>query len=600
MTLFNKLAAGSALGGPLAAIPFAMHMNMSTPDMAPEQNAQKPESLSTIVQPEPISMQAVTTSLRPQMRPDNLMEQHSLPSIRPKARPFTLSASNLMKEVYQPEESAMLQERMEKTLGRESHAAVLNWDGINLSEHSQADLERFLNELQTLQKHPQDRDLFMEIAERVKDGSQPLSHADLVNKIEDNYAFSHLSPRNIQGESVAVSHYGEFDKETKIANFISPALPISEAQQSAENELMDDYVMRHENCHGIDPAVYNFSGDHYANPEVFDAGKTAEGENISLKHNYNMYMAEQFADACATLEYTIENNQDGIDLMERASHYRDAAALNNLESRLRSKNLPGKVERGMPIGVTESIILSGIDGDENTKSYFIHHDTGPSIRAMLKVGSRLTEQQKVELQADPERFTAFVKDIIEDSSLTPEEYMQLPKDFAKLIHGQGTEISPQTLDLIERNYDGAKAVIEHNLNIPLGSINDLREAAPDATHAQMNEYIKIHLDAGATSSDKGSLPTGMEVVTNDTLQNMDTEDRIIYDNTYAIMRATEEWGSLNIIDPQLANGAQNVDFSQVAAHKESFHSRNAGNFYREAGHELQEIAEPEVTFEHER
>ncbi len=529
---------------------------------------------------------APETSLRPEPRPDHLLQNHE---VSPKQ--VTDAASPLFMQIYEPKATAQLAERMNATLGPGDHRAmVLNWDGIELDDYSRAELDRLYFEIEkfeTYERSPHDVNRFEAYKTLSENPDFTGMYSNLTDEqLKENLArFQRSELRDTvlaNGDKLAVSQFGANSSIETLPQFISISLPKTEAQMAADNEFTDDYIMRHENCHGIDPAVY-MSVEQFGEYDDFTY-MVDENVSMNLRANYAMYMYEQFADACVTLEYAIEGNTEAFEKMETIALYRDAGMGNSLGTHLSTARTHAARNNTTP----SQELAPRLD------SYFNHHDTGNSIRAMMDYSQRLSSIDKAILQANPGEFVEFVQDVIQKSAMTPDEYMLMIDDAMALAESKGEvkmgDLSPQTQELIDRHFAGERRVIENNLQVPYGSIDALREAAPKATQNQRREAILLDQDG---QSSLAPLLMGSE-----TIQSLDLQDRILFAHSYTTTMAYDAYSDLRVLESSIQRGHMDVE-----PHQDTFHFRNAGLITQEAGKYMDEIADPNFdkdTFEVEQ
>ena len=213
MALSKRLTAGTALGGTLVgALPVILQIGHSEPNMAHAKAVTPPEEPShthVIEHPEPIvidtgTAQAVKSSLHPKLRPADLMEKHSA------AQKGTESAVS----------SSLLPQPRPFTLGASEFAEEGIFEQTNTTKE------------------------------------------ELIDELREDYTHSHLKPRPQEdGSHVAVSNYGRNDDTLSFGHFFTPSVMFSADEVQHRNAIADDYIKRHENCHGIDPLAYDGTKD---------------------------------------------------------------------------------------------------------------------------------------------------------------------------------------------------------------------------------------------------------------------------------------------------------------------------------------------------
>lgn len=532
---------------------------------------------------------APETSLRPEPRPADLMEkydmaqeqaaQDTLAAIRPQMRPPTLGASNAFMSIYDAEGTARLQNNMDATLGGTNHALVLNWDSFDASLFSTEELYRLSYELDNYASAERSgRTSFVDYHSEMDayipetDGTAA-GRLKITGDLEKSWGGSYLRPVNFSdSERVAIATYGNFETADQFANFSTPITYFSDEQLQKENAMFDDYVKRHEMCHGFDPAVYEALPDKYANAN-FDLA-TPTGEVTSLKGSYATYLKEQFADGCATLEYALEEDYEALEMMADISQFRDSASLNNTSIYFQ-------------IAKTDAIkeqVASDTKVTAEMEKYFLGHDTGPTIRQISALSERLQPTDRAVLAANPQAFEQFVKEVIERSAYSPEEYMQIAQDSLAMSQSVDVPISDVTQEFLDRGYDGRTHTIEYNLQLPEGSIRALQDAAPTAVQDQAREAVLLYAD----NMDNPAKTIMLNFPTEE-LSNMPLEDRLLFGSSYDLISGTDTWKGLHQLSPEL----KDMGTREVTPHMASFHFRNAGLVAQEAGDKLYEIADPE-------
>lgn len=486
---------------------------------------------------------APDTSLRPMPRPDNLTQTVEpqqeassaiLVSPRPEARPFTLGTSALFKQIYMAEESQNMQMRMDAHLGGTNHGVVLNWDGIDLGDHTDEELMVLQMELEQLSRLPGDRRSFTEIASARVHGEfyVPNFQREATQEhIESTYMWSHMQPYITNGDThISIASYGDLNEGSLVAQMPSPAMPLTLEEEQALNAQMDDYVMRHERCHGFDPIVYGESIE-ADNLDLLDNSIVGSSGPIPLDRSYRVYHAEMFADACATLEYALEGNQEGLAFMENISYYRDAGALANMQAIASfSKNPPAQTQ-----------VIS-------SESLLSHH-TGPTIREIARWGTHLSETDRAILASDPEMFEDFIRHSISRSRLSPEEFRSIADDMTQLGRVDNHAIGEATTELIQDGIAGRKVVIEDNMQIPRGSIDALRELAPEATRGMARDIVQMY-----TPHNAHPVMQGINKVTPEDLSAFPVDQRLILATSYSYASNFDVWENTNTLSPDLITG----------------------------------------------
>ncbi|MEC9292391.1 MAG: hypothetical protein VX730_08320 [Pseudomonadota bacterium] len=566
MSIFSRSSASSALRGTLMALPVMAGLS------AGQAMAHAPE-----------------TSLRPEPRPSDLMEKHdiaqeqatqdALAAIRPQMRPPTLGASEAFMSIYDAEGTATLQANMDATLGGTNHALVVNFDKFDNKLLSTEELYRLSYELDnyasakmngrtSFTDYHRDRNAFMPEVHDTPEG-----RLKVIEGLKENWEKSYLHPRaNDSNERVAIAGYGNLSTADELANFSTPVTYFTDEQLQKENAMFDDYVKRHEMCHGFDPSIYEGLPDKYANANFDLVAPT--GEVTSLRDSYKTYFKEQFADGCATLEYALEEDYESLEMMADISQFRDSASLNNTSI-------------DFQIAKTDAIkeqVASDTKVTSRMEKYFLGHDTGPTIRQISVLSERLQPTDKAILAADPQAFEQFVKEVIENSAYSPEEYMQIAHDSLAMSQNVDAPISDVTREFLGRGYDGRTHTIEYNLQLPEGSIRALQDAAPTAVQDQAREAVLLYADNmdNPTKINMLNFPT-------EELSNMPLEDRLLFGSSYDLISGTDTWKGLHQLSPEL----KDMGTREVTPHMASFHFRNAGLVAQEAGDKLYEIADPE-------
>jgi len=358
----------------------------------------------------------------------------------------------------------------------------------------------------------------------------------------------------------------------ELANFSTPVTYFTDEQLQKENAMFDDYVKRHEMCHGFDPSIYEGLPDKYANANFDLVAPT--GEVTSLRDSYKTYFKEQFADGCATLEYVLENDYESLKMMSDISQFRDSSALNNTS---------GYFQLAKTDAIREKV-ASDTKVASRMEKYFLGHDTGPTIRQISVLSERLQPTDKAILAADPQAFEQFVKEVIENSAYSPEEYMQIAHDSLAMSQNVDAPISDVTREFLGRGYDGRTHTIEYNLQLPEGSIRALQEAAPRAIQDQAREAVLLYAD-----NMDNPTKTNMLNVPTEELSTMSLEGRLLFGSSYDLISGTDTWKGLHQLSPEL----KDMGTREVTPHMASFHFRNAGLVAQEAGDKLYEIADPE-------